>query len=147
MRVRSNVWIVALCLVWVWVLAPLSAQSKPKKVKDGEAATVSTSLSEPEATAKVKAYFNSTDLNFTVNQDSGRIISDWYGERSCGPFSRCEIRAMVRVVREDDHTVIRVQVFGRDRGSASDGAWRERSTSQGKETSDLAATLEAFITK
>ena len=78
----------------VIITTPLHAQ----KLKDGETGVVSTSLSEAEATAKVKAYFNGKDINFTVNQDTGGIVSDWFGERRCGPgFYRCAERAVVRV--------------------------------------------------
>ncbi len=121
--------------------------SKPKKTKDGEAVTIQTTLSETDAAAKVKAYLNSKDTDFTVNQDTGRIMSDWYGEHRCGPgFYRCADRASIRVTAEEGRTVVRVQVFERKReGGINQKPWKEGTTSKGKETEEFAAALEAFV--
>ena len=118
-------------------------------MKDGETAEFQTPLSDVDATAKVKAYFNGKNIDFTVNPDSGKIISDWYGERRCGPgFYRCANKASVRVSAEDGHTIIRVQVFERKReGGINEKPWKEGSTSKGKETAEFAAELESFFAK
>jgi len=117
------------------------------KLKDGEAATVRTSMSEPEATARVKAYFNSKNIDFTVNPDTNRVISDWYGERRCGPgFHRCANKANVRVLTEEGRTTLRIQVFERKReGGMNQKPWKEDTNSKGKETAEFAATLETFL--
>jgi hypothetical protein len=122
-------------------------QAKPRKVKDGETAVITTTLSPADATAKVKAYFNGKDIDFTVNLDTGRIISDWYGERRCGiGFNRCANRANVRVIGENGTTVRRVQVFERKReGGISEKPWNENSTSRGRETGELADILETYL--
>ncbi len=132
-------------VVGVGISTPLHAE----KLKDGEPASVATTLSEADATAKVKAYLNSKNIDFTVNQDSGRIISDWYGEHRCGPgFYRCADRATIRVASEDGHVVVRVQVLERKReGGINEKPWKEGSTSKGKETAELATELEAFLAK
>lgn len=132
-------------VVAVGISMPLHAQ----KLKDGETATISTTLSEADATAKVKAYFNNKNIDFTVNQDSGRIISDWYGEHRCGPgFYRCADRGMIRVTSENGQVQIRVQVLQRKReGGINEKPWKEGSTSKGKETAELAAELEASLAK
>lgn len=117
-------------------------------LKDGETAVISAALSEADATAKVKAYFNSRD-DFTVNPDTARIMTDWYSERRCGPgFYRCANRASVRVTTEDGHTVVRVQVFERKREAGiNEKPWKENGTSKGKETQELAGAIEAFLSK
>ncbi len=129
----------------VITVTPLHAQ----KLKDGETGVVSTTLSEADATAKVKAYFNGKDINFTVNQDTGGIVSDWFGERRCGPgFYRCAERAVVRVASENGHVSVRVQAFERKReGGINEKPWKENSTSKGKETAELTAELETFLAK
>lgn len=121
--------------------------AKAKNLKDGETAVIHSELSEADATAKVKSFFNSKDIEYTVNQDTGRISTDWYGERRCGPgFNRCANKATVRLVTEEGKTTIRVQVLERKREAGiNNKPWNENSTSKGKETSQLAADLEAFL--
>ena len=127
----------------------ISAPAWAQKLKDGETASVSTTLSQADATAKVKAYFNSKNIDFTVNQDSGRITSDWYGEHRCGPgFYRCADRATIRVASENGKVVLEVQVLQRKReGGINEKPWKEGSTSKGKETAELASELETFFAK
>ncbi|MDP3763942.1 MAG: hypothetical protein Q8Q92_04925 [bacterium] len=125
----------------------VAQESKPKKLKDGETAMIHTALPENDATAKVKAYFNSKDVDYTINPDTGRITTDWFGERRCGPgFYRCANRATVRVVAEEGKTVIRIQVMERKReGGINEKSWKDGTTSKGKETSHFAAELEVFL--
>jgi hypothetical protein len=108
---------------------------------------ITTTLTEADANAKVRAYFNGRDIDFNVNPETGRIITDWYGERNCGiGFNKCANRAMVRVVTEEGHTAIRVQVFERKREAGlNPKPWNENSNSKGRETSELATALEAFM--
>ena len=89
------------------------------------------------------------NIDFTVNPDTGRIISDWYNERGCGiGFNKCANRANVRVVSEAGQTVINVQVFERKREAGiNPKPWNENSKSKGKETGEFADALEAFMTK
>ena len=124
-----------------------ASESKPKNLKDGEVAIIFTALPESDATAKIKAYFNSKDVDFTVNADTGRINSDWYGERRCGiGFNRCANRAMVRVLSEQGQITVRVQVFERKReGGINEKPWNENSKNKGKETAQLAVELETFL--
>ena len=133
----------------LWGL-PLSAKGQEQfkiNVKNGETAVVVTSLSATDATAKVKAYFNGRDINFTVNKDTEAIVTDWFGERRCGPgFYRCAVRANVRVVADGGSSTLRIQVFERKReGGMNEKPWKENSNTHGKETSELASALEAFI--
>jgi hypothetical protein len=139
----------ALCFALTVCATHLVAQAPgTTNVRNGETAVITTALTEADATAKVRAYFNGRDLDFTVNPETGRIITDWYGEHNCGiGFNKCANRAMVRVVAEDGHTVVRVQVFERKREAGiNPKPWSENSTSKGRETSELAAALEAFMT-
>jgi len=132
-----------ICVTVAMVASSLSAE----KLKDGEAAVISTVLSEADATAKVKAYFNSKDIDFSVNQDTGRIVSDWYGERRCGPgFYRCANKATVRVVAENGAVTVRVQVFERKREAGiNEKPWKENSASKGKETGELVTELAGVL--
>lgn len=118
---------------------------KPKKVKDGETAVINTTFSEADAVAKVKGYFNSKDLSFTVNPDNGKIVTAWHHEHNCHIISGCADQIAVRVARDGDQVTIRVQVFERQR--APNEPWIERSESNGKETAAAAAELEAYIAK
>lgn len=122
-------------------------ESKPKKLKDGETAVIHVGLSTDAVTTKVKAYFNNKDVDYTFNPDTGRIITDWFGERRCGPgFYRCANRATIRVVAEEGNTTIRVQVVERKReGGINEKPWKDGTTSKGKETAQLAVELEAFL--
>lgn len=124
-----------------------TASTKPKKLKDGETAVIETSLSPDQANAKLKAYFNSKDIDFTVNTETGRLTSDWFGERRCGPgFYRCANRAMVRATAEEGRTVLRVQVIERKReGGVNEKPWKEGSTSKGEQTAKLVAELEPLL--
>jgi hypothetical protein len=128
--------------------ADSSGAAQPTALKNGETAIISTGLSPTDATAKVKAYFNSKDVEYTVNPDTGRISTDWYGERKCGPgFHKCANKATVRVAAEEGRTALRVQVVERKRESGmNQKPWKEDSTSKGKETAQLAAELERFLT-
>jgi hypothetical protein len=140
---------VALCFALTFCATHMVAQAPgATHVRNGETAVITTALTEADATAKVRAYFNGRDLDFTVNPETGRIITDWYGEHNCGiAFNKCANRAMVRVVGEEGHTVVRVQVFERKRETGlHPRPWSENSTSRGRETSELAAALEAFMT-
>lgn len=117
------------------------------KVKDGEAAVIATAMSAASALSKVKDYFNNKDVDFTVNADTARLVTDWYGERRCGPgFNRCANKAMVRVATEDGKTIVRIQVIERKRETGlSDRPWRENTNSKGKETSELAEKLRTLL--
>jgi hypothetical protein len=54
----------------------------------------------------------------------------------------------VLVVSDQGHVVLKVQVFERKReGGINEKPWKENSTSKGKQTEELAADLEAFVTK
>jgi hypothetical protein len=133
----------------VCVAVGITAPALAQKLKDGEPTVISTALSGPDATAKVKAYFNGKNVDFTVNPDSGNILSDWYGEHRCGPgFYRCANRAMVRVTADGGKTTLRVQVFERKReGGINEKPWKEGTTSKGKETAELGAELDTFVAK
>ncbi len=128
--------------------APAPA-SKLRKLTDGEPAVIKTSLSKADATAKVKAYFTSRKLEYTVNQETGALVSSWYGERDCSlGTSRCANRANVRVAPEEGQMVVRVQVFERKRGAGTPPKpWTDNSTNKGKETGEFADALEAFLMK
>lgn len=126
-----------------------SSGQTPTKLRDGEPAIIQTALSAADATAKTKAFFTGKNVDFTVNPNSGRIISDWYGERRCGPgFYRCANRASVQVTVEAGKTVVRIQVTERKREAGiNDKPWNENSTSKGPETAALAAELELAFAK
>ena len=69
MRYVSKVRILLACAALA-SFSPWTARAqdlKPRKVRDGEAAIIKTTLPEAEATAKVKAYFNGKNIDFTVN--------------------------------------------------------------------------------
>lgn len=119
----------------------------PAKVADGEAATLVTSLSVTDALSKVKGFFNSKNIDFTVNADTNRVISDWHNERGCGPgFNKCADRASVRVTSEGGRTTVIVQVFERKREAGiSPKPWNENAKSKGKATAELAAVLSSVI--
>lgn len=120
---------------------------QPKKLDNGQPALVSTALSETEATAMVKAFLNCRSLDFTVSRDSGRILTDWFADRRCGPgFQHCANRAALRISSEEGKTLIQIQVMERKReGGASEKPWHENSESRGKETAQFAAELEASL--
>lgn len=117
------------------------------KFKDGEAAIFRTALSPADAMARIKAYFDGKNIDYTVNADSGRVNSNWYNERGCGPgIQRCANKASVRITAEEGQTVIQVQVFERKREAGlSPKPWNENSTSKAKETGELATALETIL--
>ncbi|MBX4191789.1 MAG: hypothetical protein KW804_03250 [Candidatus Doudnabacteria bacterium] len=119
------------------------------RVKDGEAAIIKVEMPTQAAEASVKAYFNSQNIDFTVNPDTNRIISGWYGARRCGPgIQHCEYRAHVRVVDNAGATDVQVQVFERKReGGASPKGWNENNTSKGEWTTKLVADLRPALTR
>ena len=123
--------------------------SAPRKIKDGEAAVITTAMPDADATAKVKAYLNAKNIDFTVNQETGRVISDWFDERGCGiGFNKCANRANVRVSSEGGQSVINVQVFERKREAGiNPKPWNESSKSKGKATAEFADALEAYLKK
>lgn len=145
-----NVRMIRVFTVATWIATgALVALAQAGKVRDGEPAIISTNYPESDTSKKVEGFFNKIHVDFTVNQDSGRIISDWYGEHRCGPgFYRCAYKASIRVLRENEHTVVEVQVFQRKReGGINEKPWKEGSTSKGKETEDLTAELGQFLGK
>jgi uncharacterized lipoprotein len=128
----------------------MSAQEPaPAEVRDGETALIHTALPDSAARARVRAYFSSQDINFTVNPETGAITTDWYGERRCSVLFKCANRATVRVVVQGDSTQVRVQVFERRRRQSGlvSGDWNENSNSKGKETSELAAQLQGSFAR
>jgi hypothetical protein len=124
-----------------------AATGRTTKLADGEPAVIQTHQSQILATATVKRYFDSKNVDYTVTPDTGRIISEWFDERRCGPgFYRCANRAVVRIASEGGQTVVRVQVIERKReGGVSEKPWAESSKSKGKQTAELSAELETLL--
>lgn len=130
-------------------VASKGGDSVPTRVKDGEPSVFRTRLSESDAKAKVRAYFNAKSVDYNVNPDTGRITSDWYGERRCGPgFHRCANKAAVQVSDEAGQTVVRVQVFERKREAGMNSKpWNESSTSKSRETGEFAVELHTVLAR
>jgi hypothetical protein len=134
------------------VKSPVAASGHdmaPVRVDDGRAAVFQTRLAAPEATARVKAWFDGKNVDYSVNPDTGRITSDWFGQRRCGPgFQHCANKAAVRIVGENGQTTVSVQVFERKReGGLSPKPWDENSTTKGKQTTEVAMDLYAALSR
>lgn len=117
------------------------------EVKDGDVAVIPTLLSPVEASQALRSYLYERGLDFTVNEGTGRVITDWYNERRCGfGFNRCANSAKILVDSTDGETTFQIQVFERKReGGASPGSWSENSKSKGDKTRDFSRDLEEAL--
>jgi len=115
-------------------------------VPDGVPAVFRVRLEATEVLEKIDEYLESKRIATKVNADRNSLVSQPFNERPCTSRLQCDNVATIRVTSEDTEAVVVVQVFERSRVvGPPPGPWRDDARSKGKETSELAAALEAAL--